>query len=388
MDSPSYWIENLRRYSTVRELRRSDFFARCGKDIEKYLATPQIFFHAKAVPRLNSFLRVVQWNIEKGKRFEAALDLLKNNEILKWADIILLNEADHGMNRSQNRHVAESLARELGMHAVFAPAYFELTKGTDDELYLHGENRESLQGNAILSRPPILDVRIIPLPATFEPYEFAEKRYGRRNCLWARLKLKNGSLWAGVAHLELRNTPGCRARQMMHIMRELPDGESEPCVLGGDLNTNSFSRGTAPRAVKSMLRLLFTPSSTIENRLLHPECGTEPLFNVLNRYGFSWDSFNSSQETARTAIDSLEEAAFFPEAVLKLIYRRLRPYRGYLSFKLDWLLGKCVRALTEEQKRDTKTGVESIKPGRLDGENSGRGRISDHLPIYADFDLS
>ena len=39
-------------------------------------------------------------------------------------------------------------------------------------VYLQGDNRESLQGNAILSRYPIVEAHNVPLPVTFEPYEF------------------------------------------------------------------------------------------------------------------------------------------------------------------------------------------------------------------------
>src|SRR5512136_2207937 len=102
----SFWIEGLRKYETIAELRRSFFFARYGEQIERFLTMPQISTYPGATPRLHSFVRVVQWNIEKGKRFDLILDRLQASEILRWADIVILNEADQGMNRSQNRHVA------------------------------------------------------------------------------------------------------------------------------------------------------------------------------------------------------------------------------------------------------------------------------------------
>jgi endonuclease/exonuclease/phosphatase family metal-dependent hydrolase len=212
MDRQTFFLENLRKYHTVAELNKSEFFAECRGEVERILATPQTYFDQKAAPLLCSFVRIVQWNIEKGRRFDAILEQLKNDDILRWADVILLNEADCGMNRSGNRHVAQCLADALGMNMAFAPAHFELTKGVGEELDLAGENKESLQGNAVLSRYPILECCITPLPNCFEPYEFSEKRYGRRNCIWARLQLGTRSLWAGAVHLEVRNTPQCRAK--------------------------------------------------------------------------------------------------------------------------------------------------------------------------------
>jgi endonuclease/exonuclease/phosphatase family metal-dependent hydrolase len=388
MEPHFFWIENLRKHNTMGELRQSEFFKNYGKEIEGFLRTPQVVPYPGAVPRLNQFLRVVQWNIEKGKRFDAIAHRFQSGEILRWADIVILNEADRGMNRSQNRHVARALAESLGMNAVFAPAHFELTKGTDDELLQEGENRESLQGNAILSRYPVLEACVVPLPVTFEPYEYQEKRFGWRNCLWVRLQLSRSSLWVGSVHLELRNAPVCRARQMRHILEHLPGERSEAYLLGGDLNANTFQRGTAWRTARSVARLFIGSPAKIRKQLLHPERGKEPLFNILNRYGFAWEAFNSNEETARVSINSLEESGSLPISVLKVLHKRLEPYQGYLCFKLDWLFGKNVVALGDEQKKDMRANVASMKPSCLKGENTGPLRMSDHLPIYADLDLA
>ena len=88
------WIENLSKYETVKELRRSDFYLSSHGPILSFLQTPQLFVNKEASPLLDSFLRVVQWNIEKGKRFNSILDSLRNDAILKWADVIILNEAE------------------------------------------------------------------------------------------------------------------------------------------------------------------------------------------------------------------------------------------------------------------------------------------------------
>jgi endonuclease/exonuclease/phosphatase family metal-dependent hydrolase len=383
-----FWIDNLRNYETLKELHRSEFFAEAGKAILNFLATPQIIHSPDAIPRIRSFLRIVQWNIEKGKQIEAIVQRIQSSEVLKWADIIMLNEADLGMNRSQNRYVAREIAERLGMHMAFAPSYIELTKGIDEELLLEGENCESIQGNAILARYPILEACIVPLPVSFEPYEFHEKRFGVRHCFWVRLQLPNSTLWAGLTHLELRNSPQCRAKQMRHILEHLPGGGQEAYLLGGDLNVNSFGRGTMIRTVKSILRLLWTSPSKMKERLLHPEWGAEPLFQEVCRRGFVWEGFNSNEETARAAIGALEEAQFLPETLLNAIRSRLEPYEGYFCFKLDWLFGKNIRSLIAGEKSDNQSGISSANPGCLAGVNYGPARISDHLPVFADLDLA
>jgi len=378
------WLNGLSGFQKLAELRESDFFRSNQEEILAFLQTPQTRMHEDSVPLLKSFIRVVQWNIEKGKRLDSVLTLFRDNEVLKWADVIILNEADHGMNRSGNRHVSLELAEQLGMHMVFGPAHFELTKGTDDDLAIEGENRESLQGNAVLSRYPVIRACIVPLPVTFEPYEFQEKRFGRRCCLWVQLKLRHSTLWVGSVHLELRNTPRCRAQQMEYILDNLPDSAENAFLLGGDMNVNSFRRGTAWRTVQSVFRILLKSPENIKDQLLHPEKGLEPLFQAAGERGFSWDSLNSNEETARTAITALEESRYLPGWILRAVQMRLKPYDGYLCFKLDWFLGKHLKTLTRNKKRDDATGTHSVNPGRVRQINYGPKRISDHLPIYVD----
>lgn len=385
-DLHAFWIENLRKYHTMAELRRSPFFLDFGERIESYLRTPQIIEVQAATPRLESFVRVVQWNIEKGKRLDAIIETLDSDETLRWADVILLNEADCGMLRSGNRHVARELAERLGMHAVFGPAHLELTKGTGEELALEGANRESLQGNAILSRHPVSEARTVPLPVSFEPYEFFEKRFGWRSCLWAKLELPAGALWVGAVHLELRNTPHCRLLQMRHVIEHLPDGGKGAFLIGGDLNVNGFPRGNPWRTFGSALRLILSSPDAMKQRLLHPEAGGEPLFAEVTRNGFSWEGLNSSDETARAALDGLDEADGIPAPIMNLARRRLAPYQGRLCFKLDWLFGRNVGALGAGERPDARSGVASVSPGVASTVHWGDERISDHKPIYADIE--
>jgi len=151
MDRRRYLTEQLRRFGTLVELRHSAFYADCGAEIESPLDTPEVVAGSGAAPRLAAFVRVVQWNREKGIRLDEVLRQLETDEVLRWADVLLLNEADHGMIRSGNRHIAQCLAQALGMNMAFGTSCLELTQGVGAELALAGENRESLQGNAVLA---------------------------------------------------------------------------------------------------------------------------------------------------------------------------------------------------------------------------------------------
>lgn len=377
-------LDGLRGFETLAEVRRSSFFAEHGAELDALLSAAEILPFPGAVPRLGSFLRVAQWNIEKGKRWRDVVESFQSDPTLKWADVILLNEADLGMVRSDNVHVAARIASCLGMHMAFGPAHFELTKGTDDELQLPGENLHCLQGNAVLSRHPILEARVVPLPVCFEPFEFHEKRYGRRNCTWARLEIDGSRVWMGAVHLEVRNTPRCRATQMRHTMEHLPGAPGDPHLLGGDMNSNGFPRGTRLRTFRSIGRLILRDAGSVKEELLHPERGAEPLFRIARQAGFTWQDLNSYDETAGAPMGTLEEAGMLPGPILRFVRRRLAPYGDILSLKLDWLLGRGVEGLRNGEVADARSGACSQSPGRVPTERSGSERISDHSPVCAD----
>ena len=377
-------ISELGNYSRLDQLRSSSFFSVYGGQVESLLGSAEITVCKSAIPRLSGFTRIVQWNIEKGKRLDSVLKVLQENQAFRWADVILLNEADRGMNRSGNRHVAQEIAGRLGMHMVFGPAHVELTKGTDEELSLEGENSESLQGNAVLSRYPVLESRVVPLPVCFEPYEFHEKRYGRRNCVWACLRIGLKTAWFGSAHLEVRNTPRCRAVQMRYLLANFPGSDGEGCVLGGDMNSNGFPRGTRMRVLRSVCRLLGKNPGQVKESMIHPERGTEPLFGHVREAGWFWDGLNSNESTAWAPIGGLEEADRLPRFVADAVRNRLKSYKGFLELKLDWLFGKNIRSLSAGEAADPHTGVSSRDPGRVPTPVTGDERISDHMPVFAD----
>ena len=170
-------------------------------------------------------------------------------------------------------------------------------------------------------------------------------------------------------------------------MDNLPGGSTASYLLGGDLNTNSFSRGTAWRTLGSVTRILCGSHERICRQLLRPEKGREPLFGVARGNGFSWEGLNSHEETARTEIRTLEETHMLPRFLLRGIRKRLELYNGYLRFKLDWFLARRLSPLKEGQKIDSSSSLVSMDPGRSETLNYGEGRISDHRPIFVDVAL-
>jgi len=94
-------------------------------------------------------LRLVSWNIEKGKRWQL-LEKCLESEAIQTADVLCLNEVDDGMARSGNRRIAYEIGERLEMQVAFGPTFKELTKGIGEERQAPGENTTAIQGNAIL----------------------------------------------------------------------------------------------------------------------------------------------------------------------------------------------------------------------------------------------
>ena len=102
-------VEGLRGFDRLVELRASRFYAERRGDLERLLGTPLEGGPEGAPPPAPETLRLVQWNVEKGLRFEAVASALERHPELAGADVVFLNEVDLGMARSGNRHVARDL---------------------------------------------------------------------------------------------------------------------------------------------------------------------------------------------------------------------------------------------------------------------------------------
>ncbi|RMG45620.1 MAG: hypothetical protein D6723_18215 [Acidobacteria bacterium] len=383
-------IEHLRRFPTLEALRRSAWYHEHRRALARLLNTPELYPSPGARPRLRAFIRAVQWNIEKGKAFDGLVEILSRHPVLKYADLIFLNEVDDGMARSGNRHVARELGARLHMHVAFAPAHLELTKGWGDDVHAPGENRGGRQGNALLSRYPLGDVRIVELPAEFELFEFAEKRFGRRVALVAEVLIDGKPLIAIGVHLEVRTTPRGRARQMAALMETLDRWSMRgPALLAGDLNTHTFSRGTRWRTIHSTARLLLASPPRLKQRLLRPHrSGSEPLFAILEQRGFEIDAFNSSQPTHRSHLTTLEDADHLPGPIRSWVLSRLARYDHRLDMKLDWMAGRDVRALRAGELTDAATGITSLDPQAIPSLVVQGRPLADHDPIVVDIRLA
>ncbi|HMS40726.1 MAG TPA: endonuclease/exonuclease/phosphatase family protein [Pyrinomonadaceae bacterium] len=256
---------------------------------------------------LGEYLRVVCWNIERGleyeaveaaftsrERFEALLneedfpldsrerqEILEQVAALQTADVIILNEVDWGMKRTEYRNVAADLAEKLKLNYAFGVQFVELTpvhlnqtaqRITMDEkevaelLKLDTARYKGLHGIAILSRFPLENVRLVPFKT--QPYDWykeekkgvtmlektkrklakiafaenvsSEVRRGGRTTLLADIvdeRFPSGRVSIAATHLENRTKSKNRAKQLEELLETVKEIKN-PLVVAGDMNTS------------------------------------------------------------------------------------------------------------------------------------------------------
>lgn len=378
----------LLRFSTFEELRNSEVYRAHSFELSHLLDEPRIYRATNPRLRLRSFLRIVEWNIERGSRLDGIVNVLNSHPVLSFADLLLINEVDDGMLRSGNINVACELGDALSAHAIFGIEYLELTKGTSDELKLSGQNTTALHGNAILTRYEFSEPQIIRLPRCENNFESSERRLGGRIGILANLQIAGRTLAVGSTHLDVVNTPRCRARQMRAFL-EAADARfgNNPAIVGGDLNTHTFARGSRFRVMKNTAAILASRPDRLRVRLNHPET-REPALRELTRYGFDVSGFNDRRATSRSIVSNLDDTTRLPSPMKWWVNRRIGPEGLRLEFRLDWLAARGLRALRAGEMVDQKTGVVSVHAQTFQGLIHNGAALSDHDPIVVDIALS
>jgi len=251
---------------------------------------------------------VAAWNIERCKRVEDSAELIRRS----GADIVLATEMDNGMARSGQRHTTRDLASILGFGYVYGVEFVELGTGDpyETELFRDAENTKALHGNAIVSRYPLTEPKLIPLDDGGRWYVTAPKadgqrRVGGRMAIAAQVATQAGPVTVVSVHFESASDARDRDAQAKRLLASLHDAYGPgPMVLGGDLNT-------AALAGKTQFATLNAPNAF------------EPCFDTFEAHGLSWQTANTGAPTTRAAPG---------RAVL------------YPLVKLDWLLMRDLHA--------------------------------------------
>jgi endonuclease/exonuclease/phosphatase family metal-dependent hydrolase len=370
------FLNDLACFGSTRELEDSSLYRKLKPDFDRLLS--HVWHEQLAPPAIERAprpLRAVAWNIERGIRLDDIIRLLNEHTALANADALLLSELDWGMARTGNRFVAREIASSLGMNYAFAPCYVALTKGAGREKDAGGENRESLHGNALLSRFPMHSVHSLALPNGKDKMQGAEKRIGSQRAVIADIELPSGMLRAVSLHLDAHSSQRHRYLQMRQLLRHLETLQPQlPVLIGGDWNTTTHD---ASRAVYSILgycrRVMMGVRHVVAHHYPYPDRWFERrLFRELERSGYKYRDFNAPGEctlhyNVQDLAANLNMGEWVPQWCFWFINWALARTGGSCSMKLDWFAGK---------------GISPLAPAfAVPGLTAGGQPVSDHDPI-------
>jgi len=323
-------------------------------------------------PRRPDRLRVACWNIERGKRWDALLGVLREHPALHELDLLMLVEVDLGMGRSGNRDVAKQLAEALGMGYVFAPSHLVLAPGDSAERGHGLPNAQSLHGVALLTRLPVRRVCGVGLPEYADKLAAVERRLGAKRALLAELDAPGGPLSVAVVHLDPFCSPRHRASQIQRVVDTVPQMGSGPVLLGGDLNTNTYDLGGPGRLAYDVLRKLVRQgfAGTVAGYMIPHQLAERSVFDALSEGGLRIDGFVDEAGTLRYDLNDFEyldkTQRTLPAPVARWLLRRLEAWGATVPMRLDWFAGRGLRPLR----------AWTVDRPRHRGEH-----VSDHDPI-------
>ena len=187
-------------------------------------------------PRPLSQIHIVDWNIDRGTDLPViSAELNRENP-----DLCILQEVDLDTRRTNGRNVPEGLAKSLKLNYVFAPEFQELSQGNGEQ--------PAFQGDAILTRLPIRNVRVLRFKdqsGFWKPHAWVpdlpifQRRLGGRIALVAELEFAAGRILVVYnAHLESRSFGAIQSHQLDEVLedaRRYP--KDNPVIIAGDLNT-------------------------------------------------------------------------------------------------------------------------------------------------------
>jgi endonuclease/exonuclease/phosphatase family metal-dependent hydrolase len=280
-------------------------------------------------------LRLVQWNIERGleldeiklamtdkQAFLAKVhsqtaddkdkdkEKVTNDEIigeidaLQSADVIVLNEVDWGMKRTDYQVVVKELADTLKMNWAYGVEFIEIDpkvlglqsfanvkneaerKELEDLFSVDKDRVLGLHGTAILSRYPLRDVKLVPFQYQAYDWYNGEKKYGSieagkrkgaslvfgeemvrevrrggRTTLVATLDmpdLPERQVTIVATHIENRTIPKNRVKQLDELL-DMVRPIHNPVVIAGDMNTTGQD-GSVTTIQSAVLKKINSPS--------------------------------------------------------------------------------------------------------------------------------
>jgi endonuclease/exonuclease/phosphatase family metal-dependent hydrolase len=306
-----------------------------------------------SVPRLSPRPRVV-FNIEQGTRLKWIIPFLRLHPELSGADIILANELDYGMARSNNLHTARELAQALKMNYAFGVEFVPVDA-------CRNGNEQGLHGNAILSRFPLERVRLVHLPIEYEWfYREGDGRLGTRMALLAQTRIGGREVGVVCVHLENRASPEGRIRQFAYLLGEIDAHFGNlPVLIGGDMNTNTVD-GDSQANMEDL------KDKAEQYKRLGDIPFYEPMMALAEARGYTYKDCNLFDKSTR---------------------RKHMPGEADILLNLDWFFQRGLKC--SKPSRMETIFNHQILPGCPEELNEFDGKeLSDHDAVAVSFEVA
>jgi endonuclease/exonuclease/phosphatase family metal-dependent hydrolase len=443
---------------------------------------------------LGPFIRAAFWNIERGIELDsikialtkpdqfdkiiadrkdpeakpltgAEITLAKEQlAVLRRSDVLILNEVDDGVTRTDYRDIARELALALHMNYAYGVEFLEvdplnlgLEKVEMDDKAAQEDIQKSfepdkkrylgLHGTAVLSRYPIRNATVRPLPVAHDWYNGEKKeisklesgkrsfanlafmeritrevRRGGRMALFVELAVPEsttGVVTVVATHLENKSKPEGRREQMQQILDWLKT-DTNPVILAGDMNTTATD--SSPTSVSKILKdrikdphawaksavkwstgaptVLLVPVNLMRSK--NDPTGFDvpvfsrkkeaKLFGDLNDFhsedGHTFDFRGEDNRSVENKGGTLSDSNQRAGKGFRYTYALSRTYGGLVGeYKLDWFFIKGYATDSEKSGGSYKFAPHFART--LQGLNDAPDDpLSDHSPITVDIPLT
>lgn len=409
--------------------------------LQKLLTTPFVNNQASANgtralkpnSTIGRVIRIAHWNIERGLEYEALesaftnpyrfLSLIDHSkapagsrkraivleqlELLGQADVIVLNEIDWGMKRTDYRNVVKDLAGATKMNYAYGTEFVEIDPialgsekfegmeaaegaSLSEQISIDPERYKGLHGTAILSRFPLSNVRLVPFRHQGHDWYKSEKkgvtkvekgkrkaselvfrqkierevRRGGRMMLLADIEdpeIPSGRLTVVATHLESKTKPRNRLKQLEELLETIREIDN-PVIVAGDMNT-STQDGT-PTSLQREIKKRFGSKKYLMQQAVKTLAGLS-LPNSLLLGGL-----NEYRKQADPTVRSVHFVASNPESRFFDVLKKFRfADGGAFDFRGDRRrsIGNATSPLANSNQRGAKGFVTTFEVERTIG---------------------
>lgn len=375
-------LDKLSVFPSSRALNRSQIYKAMQQEISQVTYGYEYGFYAdtQQTCQKKPFYRSVLWNMDHGIHYKGILDALRNRALVSQADIYFFPAVDIGMARSHNQDVVRSLAMELGYNYFFATSFINLPSENSPD---GKKNALGLEGNAIMTRLPLSNLRILPLSNDSDPIQSPEKKIGCEKVILADVTTDHGVLTLVCINFLFATSKHHRTRHLKKIFKMLQARvQDTPILMGGDFKTTTYQCKNSFGFLLSLMNKIFRGYDYImQEHHVHPQKYFDKgLFDEFMRAGFDYKLYNEmGHGSLHVPLEQLILDHTKPDNLVLLAKKIAAKHSSSMSFKTDWLVANEFVQVSESYQAERPKVIAHLFH---DGKS-----VSSHDPVLLDFEI-